>query len=121
MRELEMGDGVVRLGAELLLEPSASTGRCPLLSPPIIDIYSCYVPGWLLAHREDARFAEQLLAESCFSQNIDRGQLTLHADRGSSMTSKPAALLLADLEATKSFSRPRVSNDNPYSESSSAP
>jgi putative transposase len=83
----------------------------------IIDIYSRYVPGWLLAHREDAKLAEQLLAESCFSQHIDRGQLTVHADRGSSMTSKPVALLLADLGVTKSFSRPRVSNDNPYSES----
>ncbi len=83
----------------------------------ILDIYSRYVPGWLLAHREDAKLAEQLLAETCFSQHIDRDQLTVHADRGSSMTSKPVALLLADLGVTKSFSRPRVSNDNPFSES----
>ncbi len=83
----------------------------------ILDIYSRYVPGWLLAHREDAKLAEQLLAETCFSQHIDRDQLTIHADRGSSMTSKPVALLLADLGVTKSFSRPRVSNDNPFSES----
>ncbi len=83
----------------------------------ILDIYSRYVPGWLLASREDARLAEQLLAETCFKQSIDRDQLTVHADRGSSMTSKPVALLLADLGVTKSFSRPRVSNDNPFSES----
>jgi putative transposase len=83
----------------------------------ILDIYSRYVPGWLLAHREDARRAEQLLADTCFKQHIDRGQLTVHADRGSSMTSKPVAFLLADLGVTKSFSRPRVSNDNPFSES----
>lgn len=82
----------------------------------ILDIYSRYVPGWLLATREDARLAEQLLAETCFKQGIDRGQLTVHADRGTSMTSKPVALLLADLGVTKSFSRPRVSNDNPFSE-----
>jgi putative transposase len=83
----------------------------------IIDIFSRYVPGWLLAPREDARLAEQLLAETCFDQNIDYGQLTVHADRGSSMTSKPVALLLADFGVAKSFSRPRVSNDNPFSES----
>jgi putative transposase len=82
-----------------------------------LDIYSRYVPGWLLAPREDAHLAEQLLAEACFTQGIDYGQLTVHADRGSSMTSKPVALLLADLGVTKSFSRPRVSNDNPFSES----
>jgi putative transposase len=81
----------------------------------IIDIYSRYVPGWLLAHREDARLAEQLLADMCFKQNI-AGQLSIHADRGSSMASKPVALLLADLGVTKSHSRPHVSNDNPYSE-----
>jgi putative transposase len=82
----------------------------------IIDIYSRYVPGWLLAHREDARLAEQLLADTCFKQNIAHGQLSIHADRGSSMASKPVALLLADLGVTKSHSRPHVSNDNPYSE-----
>ncbi len=84
----------------------------------IIDIYSRYVPGWLLAGREDARLAEQLLGDTCFKQNIDYGQLSIHADRGSSMASKPVALLLADLGVTKSHSRPHVSNDNPFSESS---
>jgi putative transposase len=83
----------------------------------IIDIYSRYVPGWLLAPREDARLAEQLIADTCFNQNIDRGQLSLHADRGSSMTSKTVAFLLADLGVTKSHSRPHTSNDNPFSES----
>ena len=83
----------------------------------ILDIYSRYVPGWLLAPREDARLAEQLLADSCFKQGIAPGQLTVHADRGTSMTSKPVALLLADLGVTKSHSRPHVSDDNPFSES----
>jgi putative transposase len=83
----------------------------------IIDIYSRYVPGWLLAPCEDARLAEQLLGDSCFKQDIDFGQLSIHADRGSSMASKPVAMLLADLGVTKSHSRPHVSNDNPYSES----
>jgi putative transposase len=83
----------------------------------IIDIYSRYVPGCLLAHREDARLAERLLADSCAKENIGYGQLTVHADRGSSMASKPVALLLADLGVTKSHSRPHVSNDNPFSES----
>ncbi|HUG84588.1 MAG TPA: IS3 family transposase, partial [Euzebya sp.] len=82
----------------------------------ILDIYSRYVPGWLLAPREDATLAEQLLGDTCFKQGIDRDQLTIHADRGSSMASKPVAFLLADLGVTKSHSRPHTSNDNPYSE-----
>jgi len=82
----------------------------------IIDIYSRYVPGWLLADRESSTLAEQLLADTCFKQNIGHGQLTIHADRGSSMASKPVALLLADLGVTKSHSRPHTSNDNPFSE-----
>ncbi len=83
----------------------------------IIDIYSRYVPGWLLAPREDAKLAEKLLADTIVKQNIAHGQLTVHADRGSSMASKPVAFLLADLGVTKSHSRPHVSNDNPFSES----
>jgi putative transposase len=83
----------------------------------IIDIYSRYVPGWLLAAREDARLAEKLLADTITKQGIGHGQLTVHADRGSSMASKPVAFLLADLGVTKSHSRPHVSNDNPFSES----
>jgi putative transposase len=83
----------------------------------ILDIYSRYVPGWMLATRELATLAERLLADTIAKQGVERDQLTIHADRGSSMASKPVALLLADLGVTKSHSRPHVSNDNPYSES----
>ena len=83
----------------------------------ILDIFSRYVVGWMLAHRESAALAQRLIAESCRKQDIEPDQLTLHADRGSSMRSKPVALLLADLGVTKTHSRPYVSNDNPYSES----
>jgi putative transposase len=82
----------------------------------IIDIYSRYVPGWLLARRETAELAERLLAETIRKQNAVAEQLTIHADRGTSMASKTVALLLADLGVTKSHSRPHCSNDNPYSE-----
>jgi putative transposase len=82
----------------------------------IIDIYSRYAVGWMVATRESAALAEKLIAGTCAKQGITRGQLSLHADRGSSMTSKPVALLLADLGVTQSHSRPHVSNDNPYSE-----
>jgi putative transposase len=83
----------------------------------ILDIYSRYVPGWLLAHAENARLAEALLADTVAKQNIGHGQLTIHADRGSPMVAKPVAFLLADLGVTKSHSRPHTSNDNPFSES----
>jgi len=83
----------------------------------ILDIFSRYVVGWMVAHRESATLAERLVQETCAKQGIERGQLTLHADRGSSMRSKALALLLADLGVTKTHSRPHVSNDNPYSES----
>jgi len=82
----------------------------------ILDVYSRYAVGWMVAHREQAELAERLIAETLAKQAIPAGQLTLHADRGSSMTSKPVACLLADLGVTKSHSRPHVSNDNPYSE-----
>ena len=82
----------------------------------ILDVFSRYVVGWLVADAESAALAKKLIAESCERQSIAPGQLTLHADRGSSMKSKPVALLLADLGATKSHSRPSVSNDNPFSE-----
>lgn len=82
----------------------------------IIDIFSRYVPGWLLAQRESAELAERLLADTVRKQHILADQLTIHADRGTSMASKPVALLLADLGVTKSHSRPHCSNDNPYSE-----
>jgi putative transposase len=82
----------------------------------ILDVFSRYVVGWMLAEREAAALAEDLIAETCAKQGIVRDQLTLHADRGSSMRSKPVALLLSDLGVTKTHSRPYTSNDNPYSE-----
>src|SRR5689334_9221833 len=77
----------------------------------ILDVFSRYVTGWMVAHRESAELAERLIAETIVKQDIPAGQLTLHADRGSSMTSTPVAFLLADLGVTKSHSRPHVSND----------
>ena len=82
----------------------------------VLDIFSRYVVGWMLARQETASLAERLLADSIRKQGIDRDQLAIHADRGPSMSSKPVALLLADLGVTKSHSRPHCSNDNPYSE-----
>jgi len=83
----------------------------------IIDIYSRYTPGWMLATAENGQLAERFLADTVARQNIEHGQLSIHADRGSPMTAKPVAFLLADLGVTKSHSRPHCSNDNPYSES----
>jgi putative transposase len=83
----------------------------------ILDIFSRYVVGWMLAYQESAALAERLIAETAHKHGIAPGQLTLHADRGTSMTSKPVAFLLADLGITKTHSRPHVSNDNPFSES----
>jgi putative transposase len=82
----------------------------------ILDIFSRYVVGWMVASRESKTLAERLIAQTLAAQRITADQLTLHADRGSSMTSKPVALLLADLGVTKSHSRPHTSNDNPFSE-----
>ena len=82
----------------------------------ILDVFSRYVPGWMVAHRESAALAERLFADTCAKQGITPDRLTVHADRGSSMTSRPVALLLADLGIAKTHSRPHVSNDNPYSE-----
>ena len=83
----------------------------------ILDIFSRYVVGWMVAPHESAALAEGLISETYDKQRIVKGQLTLHADRGSSMKSKPVALLLADLGVVKTHSRPQVSNDNPFSES----
>ena len=83
----------------------------------ILDVFSRYVVGWMVAQRESAVLAEKLIAETLAKQGITRDQLTIHADRGPSMRSKPVAFLLADLGVTKSHSRPHVSNDNPFSES----
>ena len=83
----------------------------------ILDVFSRYVVGWMVATQEAAALAQRLIAETCDRQGIAEGTLTIHADRGPSMSSKPVALLLADLGVTKSQGRPHVSNDNPYSES----
>jgi putative transposase len=82
----------------------------------IMDLFSRYVVGWMVAYEERAALAKKLIEQSCRRQGITPGQLTLHADRGPSMTSKPVALLLSDLGVTKTHSRPYVSNDNPFSE-----
>ena len=82
----------------------------------IIDIYSRYVVGWLVAEREDSDLAAGLIADAVAAQGVTKHTLAIHADRGSSMTSKPVAQLLVDLGVDRSHSRPQPSNDNPYSE-----
>jgi putative transposase len=83
----------------------------------ILDIWSRYVVGWMLARAERAELSKRLIAESIAKQGVTKGQLTIHSDRGSPMIAKGVAHLLADLGVTKSLSRPHVSNDNPFSES----
>ena len=83
----------------------------------ILDVYSRFVPGWMMAERERAGLAEQLIAETCAKQGISRDELVLHSDRGSAMRSKTVAQLLIDLGVAKSHSRPYTPTDNPYSES----
>jgi len=83
----------------------------------ILDIYSRYAVGWMLARVERAELSKRLITDTIAKQGVAKDQLTLHADRGSPMIAKPVAHLLADLGVTKSHSRPHVSNDNPYSES----
>jgi putative transposase len=83
----------------------------------ILDVFSRYVVGWMLARAERAELAKRLINDTIEKQGVARDQLTLHSDRGSPMIAKPVAHLLADLGVTKSHSRPHVSNDNPYSES----
>src|SRR5438105_11139655 len=82
----------------------------------ILDVFSRYVTGWMIAYREGAELAQEFIAEAIGKHQIPAGQLTIHADRGRVMKSKPVAFLMADLGVTKSHSRPYVSNDNPYSE-----
>jgi len=82
----------------------------------ILDIYSRYVVGWMVAEQESQHLAQRLIEQTLLKQAIAPGQLTIHADRGAAMTSKPVALLLSDLGVLKTHSRPHVSNDNPYSE-----
>jgi putative transposase len=82
----------------------------------ILDVFSRYVVAWTVQYREDSQIAKALIAQACEQQHITVQQLTVHADRGSAMTSKPVAFLLADLGVTKTHSRPYTSSDNPYSE-----
>ena len=82
----------------------------------LMDVFSRFVVGWMLAMMESATLASRLIEEACARQGISPGQLTVHSDRGPSMTSKTVALLLADLGVTKTHSRPYVSDDNPFSE-----
>jgi len=82
----------------------------------MLDIFSRYCPGWMVVDQEDAQVAKAWLTEVVASQHIAPHSLTIHADRGSSMTSKPVAVLLSDLKIGRTHSRPHVSNDNPYSE-----
>jgi putative transposase len=83
----------------------------------ILDVFSRYVVGWMVADGESAELARRLIGDTCEKEKVRPGELTIHADRGSSMTSKPVAFLMADLGITKTHSRPHVSDDNPYSES----
>ena len=83
----------------------------------ILDIYSRYVVGWMVAEHENAGLARTLIGETCARHGVQPNVLTLHSDRGSPMRSKTLAQLLAGLDVTASFGRPQVSNDNPYSES----
>ena len=78
----------------------------------ILDV-SRYAVGWTLQHRESAQVAKDLIAQVCERQQSERGQLTVHADRGSSMTSEPVAFLLAELGVFKTQNRPYTSTDNP--------
>jgi len=82
----------------------------------IIDIFSRYVVGWMVSPAETGELAEAFISKTLTRQGVGRDTLTLHADRGTSMTSKPVAQLLVDLGVARSHSRPHVSNDNPYSE-----
>ena len=83
----------------------------------VIDIFSRYVVGWMIARHETAALAKELIAESYRKHEVRPGHLLLHSDRGAQMTSKTLAQLMADLDVTASFNRPHVSNDNPFSES----
>ena len=85
----------------------------------IMDIFSRYVVGWMIASQELSYLAKELIKQTCEKQGVQRDQLIIHSDRGTSMTSKTVALLMTDLGITKSLSRPHVSNDNPFSKLSS--
>lgn len=83
----------------------------------ILDIFSRYAVGWMVAPKESATLAQQLIKKTYSKQGVEAGELTIHSDRGSPMKAKSTALLMADLGIIKSHSRPHVSDDNPFSES----
>ena len=83
----------------------------------VLDIFSRYVVGWLVAERESHELAGRLITQSMAKQGVTPGTLTVHSDRGAPMKAKPLVQLLAELGVIRSLSRPRVSNDNPFSES----
>ena len=87
----------------------------------IMDIYSRYVVGWMVADRENSALAGRLIQQSCLKHGVQPRVLTLHSDRGAPMTSQCTAQLLADLGVTRSLSRPQVSDDNPFSEALNRP
>lgn len=82
----------------------------------IIDLFSRFNPGWMLAHEENGNLAAKLIRKTCERQGIEPGALTIHADRGSVPKGKTVKQLLIELDVVRSFSRPRTSNDNPFSE-----
>ena len=92
----------------------AAAGMC--IGCHVVATFSRYVVGWLIADRENSDLAEQLIVDTVERHNVERGMLTLHADRGARMRSKAVADLLVDLDVAKSHSRPYVSDDNPFSE-----
>ncbi len=96
-----------------LLGPTTWTHYCLYV---VLDLFSRYTVGWMVAPRESADLAQRLIRESCLKQAISPDQLVIHSDRGAAMTAKSVARLLGDLGVTKSHSRPHVSDDNPYSE-----
>lgn len=82
----------------------------------VIDIFSRYVVGWMVAAKECSHLAQRFLGEACQRQGVLPGELVIHSDRGAAMTSKPLSQLYADLGIVRSLSRPHTSNDNPFSE-----
>jgi putative transposase len=123
MYRLLAAGGEVRERRDQLAHPAYQ--RPELLGPAkwtyssldaILDVFSRYCVGWAVQPREAGPIAERLIAQALCQQSVGRDQLTVHADRDSSMTSKPVAFLLADLGVTKTHSRPHTSSDNPYSE-----
>lgn len=130
---LELGDGLnnINLACKTLGVPRATLYRHLKPVPPatkpgkwdyyhlyvVIVIYSRLVVDWMLARQESGGLARQLLKEAIERQGVQPGQLTIHSDRGAAMQSKPVVALLSQLDVLKTNSRPRVSNDNPFSES----